>query len=159
MSSQVAQDTRPVPHRRERGAALVIGLILLLVLTILAVSGVVTSTVELREVGDQQEQESAFQAADSAIERAMSGTALSTSADTVVARQPVDAVNDPDGPELEFTVRYRGESPIIGGGSSLTSGLQAYHFEAEASGFAPGGAVSEHEQGFYIVGPGGGGGF
>ncbi|HET8692290.1 MAG TPA: PilX N-terminal domain-containing pilus assembly protein, partial [Steroidobacteraceae bacterium] len=54
--------------RRQQGAALVIGLVLLLVLTILAVSGVFTSTMELRMVGNTQNQERAFQAAEVAIE-------------------------------------------------------------------------------------------
>lgn len=157
--TQVVQSTDRLIPRHERGAALVIGLILLLVLTILAVSGVVTSTLELRQVGNQQQQESAFQAADTAIERAMSSAVLSTSAATVVARQPVDPVNDPNGPEFEFNVHYTGEAPLLGGGSSLTSGLRAYHFEVAASGYGPAGAVSDHQQGFYIVGPGGGGGF
>lgn len=142
----------------QRGAALIIGLILLLVLTVLAVSGVVTSTLELRQAGNQQQQEKAFQAADTAVERAMNVT-VSTSTPTVVAREPVDAASDPDGPELEFTLHYAGASPALGGGSSLTSSLQAYHFEIDATGFAPGGAVSDHQQGFYIIGPGGTGGF
>lgn len=142
---------------RQRGAALVVGLILLLVLTVLAVSGVVTSTLELRQVGNQQLQEAAFQAADTAIERAMSGTPLSTSAPVVVGPVPVDPVNDPDGPQLGFTLRYTGESPVLGGGSSLTTGLRAYHFEIDATGTAAGGAISDHQQGFFVVGPGAGG--
>lgn len=146
-------------RRHERGAALIIGLILLLVLTVLAISGVVTSTLEVRQASNQQQQENAFQAADTAIERAMSGSVLSTSAPTPGPLQAVDPVNDPNGPKFQFTVTYRGESPMIGGGSSLSSGLQAYHFEVATTGFAAGGAVSDHEQGFYIVGPGGGGGF
>ena len=47
---------------RQRGAALVVGLVLLVVLTILAVSGVFTSTMELRMVRNTQSQERAFQA-------------------------------------------------------------------------------------------------
>ena len=50
--------------QRQQGAALVVGLILLLVLTILAVSGVFTSTMELRMVRNTQSQERAFQAAE-----------------------------------------------------------------------------------------------
>ena len=66
--------------RRQQGAALVIGLILLVVLTILAVSGVFTSTMELRMVRNTQSQERAFQAAEVAVEDALANPVLSTSA-------------------------------------------------------------------------------
>ncbi len=65
---------------RQQGAALVIGLILLVVLTILAVSGVFTSTMELRMVRNTQSQERAFQAAEVAIEDALANPVISTSA-------------------------------------------------------------------------------
>ena len=65
--------------QRQQGAALVIGLILLLVLTILAVSGVFTSTMELRMVRNNQSQERSFQAAEVAIEDALANPVLSTS--------------------------------------------------------------------------------
>jgi hypothetical protein len=63
------------PHRQQ-GAALVIGLILLVVLTILAVSGVFTSTMELRMVRNTQSQEHAFQAAEVAVEDALANPVL-----------------------------------------------------------------------------------
>ena len=61
---------------RQEGAALVVGLVLLLVLTILAVSGVFTSTLELRMVRNSQSQERAFQAAEFGIEDALGNPAL-----------------------------------------------------------------------------------
>ena len=57
--------------RRETGAALVVGLILLLVLTLLAISGMTTASLELQMAGNAQYQERAFQRADAGVEQAM----------------------------------------------------------------------------------------
>jgi type IV pilus assembly protein PilX len=142
--------------QRQQGAALIVGLILLLVLTILAVSGVLTSTLELRMVGNQQQQERAFQAADTAIEIAIASATFSTTGEFVVAPTPVDAA-DPDGDQYEYVLRFESESslPTVPTGYSLGSGFQAYHFAVDSEGTSSGGANSEHHQGFYIVGPGG----
>ncbi|HLG52828.1 MAG TPA: PilX N-terminal domain-containing pilus assembly protein [Steroidobacteraceae bacterium] len=146
----------PFAAQREQGAALIVGLILLLVLTILAVSGVLTSTLELRMVGNQQQQERAFQAADTAIEIAIASATFSTTGEVVVAPTPVDAT-DPDGDQYEYVLRFESESslPTVPTGYSLGSGFQAYHFAVDSVGTSSGGANSEHAQGFYIVGPGG----
>ena len=47
-------------HARQRGAALVIGLILLLVLTLLAVTGMNTASTELIMAGNEQYRQNAF---------------------------------------------------------------------------------------------------
>lgn len=149
-----ARPTRHVNVARQQGAALVIGLILLLVLTILAVSGVVTSTLELRMVGNQQQQERAFQAAEVAVEEALANPVLSTTTEEI---QAPTAVPDAPGDEFEFRLQFAGESPIGSGltGYSIGSGFTAYHFAVDATGTSTGGAVSRHVQGFYIIGPGG----
>jgi hypothetical protein len=54
-----------------RGAALVVGLVLLLILTLLAISGMNTATTELVMAGNEMYQENAFQAAETGIERTM----------------------------------------------------------------------------------------
>lgn len=56
---------------RQRGAALVIGLVLLLVLTLLAVSGMNSASVELIMAGNEQYRQNAFQASEAGIEDAM----------------------------------------------------------------------------------------
>jgi type IV pilus assembly protein PilX len=144
-----------IPCRpRQQGAALVVGLILLLVLTILAVSGVVTSTFELRNVANQQQQERAFQAAEVAVERALTTAVATTSTPTVVARTPVDP-DAADTDEFEYTLRPVGEfNPPTSAPSSAVSagvGLSAFHFQVDATGHAPGDAQSEHTQGFYVI--------
>src|SRR5258706_12208249 len=55
----------------ERGAALVIGLILLLMLTLLAVSGMNSASLEFIMAGNEQYRANAFQAAEAGIEQSM----------------------------------------------------------------------------------------
>jgi type IV pilus assembly protein PilX len=141
-------ERRP-PSRGERGAALVIGLILLLVLTILAVSGVMSSTLELRMVGNQQQQERAFQAAELAIEQAMTDAMLTETPQI----QPVTTVPGSTD-EYEYAIRKTGQTGAPPG-FSLDAGFASHHFAVTASGYSSGGAESTHTQGFYVVGPGG----
>lgn len=56
---------------RQRGAALIIGLLLLLVLTLLAVSGMRSASEELIMAGNEQYRQNAFQSAEAGIERAI----------------------------------------------------------------------------------------
>lgn len=138
---------------RQQGAALVIGLILLLVLTILAVSGVFTSTMELRMVRNNQNQEHAFQAAEVAIEDALANPVLSTSAPFNQAE--IDVPNSP-GDRYSYGMQFVGQSPLGTGmtGYSIGSAFQSYHFQVDAAGVGPDNATAAHTQSFYIVGPG-----
>lgn len=55
---------------RQRGAALIVGLVLMMVMTVLAVSTMSTSSLELTMAGNAQYKESAFQLAESGIANA-----------------------------------------------------------------------------------------
>jgi hypothetical protein len=59
-------------------AALVVGLVLLMILTLLAISGMNTSTLELQMAGNFQFSQNAFQAAEIGLQRAMSGGKFAT---------------------------------------------------------------------------------
>jgi type IV pilus assembly protein PilX len=138
---------------RQQGAALVVGLILLVVLTILAVSGVLTSTMELRMVRNSQNQEHAFQAAEVGIEDALGNPVLSTStpfnqADTAVPNSPGD--------RYSYTLEFAGQTPLGTGttGYSIGTAFQSYHFEVVSTGTGPDNALADHTQSFYVVGPG-----
>ncbi|GMU75912.1 MAG: hypothetical protein AMXMBFR45_14030 [Gammaproteobacteria bacterium] len=54
-------------HRQQRGAALIVGLVMLMVLTVLAISAMRTATLDLVMAGNAQLRENAFQLADSGI--------------------------------------------------------------------------------------------
>jgi type IV pilus assembly protein PilX len=139
--------------QRQQGAALVIGLILLLVLTILAVSGVFTSTMELRMVRNNQSQERSFQAAEVAIEDALANPVLSTS---VPFNQATIAVPNSPGDTYSYGLQFVGQAPLGTGmtGYSIGSSFQTYHFQVDSTGNGPDNAVSNHTQSFYVVGPG-----
>jgi type IV pilus assembly protein PilX len=139
--------------RRQQGAALVVGLILLVVLTILAVSGVFTSTLELRMVRNTQSQERAFQASEVAVEDALANPVLSTS---TVFNQPTTAVPSSPGDTYSYQLQFVGQTPLGTGmtGYSIGSAFLSYHFQVDATGNGPDGAVSNHTQSFYVIGPG-----
>jgi len=139
--------------RRQQGAALVVGLVLLVVLTILAVSGVFTSTLELRMVRNTQSQERAFQAAEVAIEQALANPGLSTSVPEVQATTP-----NPDAPDdtYSYTLAHTcvsAPSSALEGYEIGPTGFSAWHFEVAARGNGPDNAIADHVQGFLIIGP------
>jgi len=144
--------------RREDGAALVIGLLLLLILTILAISGMTTATLELQMAGNMQYKERAFQAAETGIEQAIATATFSTVTPHATATPqdvaPADASNDDTYEfEMEFD-QQTGTTIVPGGGFSLGTGFQAYHFNIESTGRSERGAEATHQQSVYIIGPG-----
>ena len=163
-------------RRAQRGAALVVGLILLLVLTLLAISGMTTASLELKMAGNDQYQERAFQMADAGIEQAIQAGIYNTNV-TTGTYDKTDPLNpkpvrgqgrqiqncpEPASPtaaeQCEYFIRFdenTGVSAVPGGGFSLGTGFQAYHFEVDSFGVSNRGAASEHQQSFYVVGPGG----
>lgn len=143
----------------ERGAALVTALFLMLILTLLGITGIVTATLELQMAGNAQYQERAFEAAEHAIEQAMVSPDLSTANTLTDPGVPLCAGScetPGTGDSYDYEVYYdtsAGGTPVVGGGYSLGSGLEAYHFVVESEGESARGARSEHTQSFYILGP------
>jgi type IV pilus assembly protein PilX len=139
---------------RQGGAALIVGLILLLVLTILAVSGVMTSNMELRMVRNAQSQERAFQTAEVAIEDALANSLLSTSVPVV---QPPMANPNLPADRYQYRLQSVGQAALGAGmtGYSLGTSFTAYHFQVDATATGPDNALAQHTQSFYIIGPGG----
>ena len=144
---------------RQQGAALVTALLLLIVLTILGISGIVTATLELQMAGNTQYQERAFQAAEHAIEVAMISPDLATSSTMTSPGKPdcsPGCTVPGTGDAFDYSVYYdetAGGTPVIGGGYTIGVGLEAYHFVVESAGESARGAASEHLQSFYILGP------
>lgn len=149
----------PVVRKVQSGAALVIGLLLLLVLTVLAITGITTATLELQMAGNQQYQERAFQAAETAIEQAIETATFNTTVPYTVTEQRVSASDTDNEDTYSFTMEFDSETGatlVPGGGYSLGTGFQAYHFDIAAEGRSERGARSEHVQSVYVIGPGGG---
>lgn len=144
-------------HKAQRGAALVIGLILLMVLTLLAVSSMNTSSLELQMAGNTQFSQNAFQAAETGIEQAMRSGVYNTNVVNTVATTPV-----PGTAADKYTTRTAfdantGVTPVPSGGFSLGTGtgFQAYHFDIQSTGTSSRQASAVNNQSFYVVGPSG----
>lgn len=138
---------------RQHGAALVVGLILLLVLTILAISTMGTSTTEVVMAQNARFSANAFQAAETAIDTAIVSGTWNTNNPVVVA--PVAA---PGGvSQLEYDITYDQATAVPTGGFSMGAGtgFLAYHFDITSIGTSTRNATSTHAQSFYVVGPGG----
>ena len=131
--------------QRQRGAALIIGLLLLLVLTLLAVSGMNSASVELVMAGNEQYQKSAFQAAETGIEQTLNGNLLVPgSPQLTVAATPM--VNSP-GDTYSYTI----DSDLGGLGLPLSdnNGSQfiSYHFTVRGTGLSARNSRAIHTQG------------
>jgi hypothetical protein len=144
---------------RQQGAALVVGLILLVVVTVLAISGMNTATTELAIARNNQNYENAFQAAETGIETALSQGRFDTLANTTL-QQDIN-VND----DVRAVIAFDTSTLVPDRAFSLGvgSGIAAYHFTAtstaESRRAGVGGpqtdrdASAVHTQAFYVVGP------
>ncbi len=141
---------------RQNGAALVVGLILMVVITILAISGMSTATTELAMARNDQSYENAFQAAETGLETALAQGRFNTLVNVNLVQNigTYDSVTAIINFEDTTLVPDRAFSMGVG------SGIAAYHFNAVAtaeSKFDPGGtdrdASAIHTQAFYVVGP------
>lgn len=142
-------------RRAETGAALVVGLLLLLVLTLLAISGMSTSTLELQMAGNQQYAERSFQAAEIGIEQAFHSGEYNTSKTTPIAPTVVKT-GQPD--QYTTTTTFdpaTGVTAVPSGGFSMGvgTGFSAYHFNITSTGNSARDAQSVNVQSFYVVGP------
>ena len=134
--------------RRQRGAALVVGLILLLVLTLLAVSGMNTASVELVMAGNEQYRQQAFQAGGAGMEHALSTLASvpQTATPTVVSDQAV-----PGKTSDTYTISslYMGDDLDLPGFSA--GKFIGFHYEITSTGHSARGAQSQQVQGAFVI--------
>jgi type IV pilus assembly protein PilX len=148
-----------INHRnKQRGAVLVISLLLLVVITTLAISGMNTATTELAMARNDQNYEYAFQAAETGLENAMAQGSFDTLVETDLGQNYINT-ND----EVVAKVRFEDTTLVPDRAFSLGvgSGVAAYHFLATAeakSKRAPGSTTDRdssalHTQAFYVVGP------
>jgi type IV pilus assembly protein PilX len=147
---------RPMIDRRsQHGAALIVGLLLLVVITILAVSGMNTATTELAMARNDQTYENVFQAAESGLENALAQNSFNSAATVVIALPPTTYET------VTATIRFEDTTLVPDRAFSLGagSGISAYHFNATSqadyviSAGNDRNASAVHTQAFYIVGP------
>jgi type IV pilus assembly protein PilX len=127
----------------QTGATLIVGLVLLLVLTVVGVSGMNTATMEITMAANTQFQQDAFQQAENAIDIAIGTRAYSTA-----APRAINWIGNPDLDRRAVTAfRLNMNAPGNSSGE-----LSAFHFDIQAIGRGPRNALAEHSQSFYVVG-------
>ena len=161
--------------RPQSGAALLIGLALLGLLTVLGIAGMQAAAVELLMAGNEQARQRAFEAAEAGIEQALAATAFDVDPDAAATAYddpaaiepmplpghgtPIEGCDgDPGQPQVhcEYFVRFdQAAGAVLMPGMDPAAGLRAYHFVVDSAGVAARGARSEHVQSFHVVGPAG----
>lgn len=145
--SKNACSSQGMPRADERGAALIVGLILMLALTVLGISGMNMATLELTMANNMQSQQLAFQRAETGIDRAITMPANPGT--------PPDFTVDVDGDgnaDIDATTRFEGNT-LVPDGSGWSTDVTAYHFDTVSVGRGPRNAISTHNQSYYIIGP------
>lgn len=137
--------------RSQSGAALVVGLILMLVLTVLGVSGMTVSVFGLTMASNAQFQQGTFQAAENGIDFTIENANLNTT-----ATQNFSPAYSDDNYAADTEMTWQGTTPYLHASFSVgedEGSVAAYHFDVVSTGTGPDGARSVHTQSFYIAGP------
>lgn len=151
------KQTQITSPKKQQGAALVVGLMLLVVITVLAISGMNTATTELALVRNDQASETAFQAAETGLATALSQGQFATAGATAMTQTPTS------NQQIATTIQFEDSTMVPDRAFSLGvgSGIAAYHFLATSEADFlrdPGNPTDRdssatHTQAFYIVGP------
>ena len=150
---------------RQSGAALVIGLVLLMALTLFAVSGMTVSTLDLRMADNAARSQQAFEAAESAVRAEIfEGQRLSLTGtevrDDIVRQNNAYAYNPPEANSNDPLATVSVDTVFrdvmaAPSGFEFDVGMRAYHFEVRAAATTPAGdARSNQTAGFYVLAPG-----
>ncbi len=133
---------------RQRGAALVVGLLLMVILTLLAISGMNTASVELVMAGNEQYRQKAFQASSTGIEEALTllATVPQTSTPTTVT---ADVPNADAGDKYTTDSLYMGDDLNVPGFSA--GKFVAFHYQITSTGTSARNASSRQQQGAFVI--------
>lgn len=137
----------------QRGAVLIISLVLLMVLTILAISTMRTASLGLLMAGNTQYRQNAWQLAQTGIDAVLRGGDPATTATCDIATADAPVVVDALGGSYTTTVCYRGESIALGNSATR---VPTFNYEALADGSTEQrGARARLVQGFAVTGASG----
>lgn len=131
----------------QRGAVLVISLILLIVLTLLGLTTMNTSTLQEKMASNSQEAVRAFQAAESGI-----SAAFSNAGNFNLSTQKTGGDDVPDGARYDFISDYIGSSVPPRGSKWDAEYFSFYHFNIASSGEGHAGSATVVNAGVYVVG-------
>lgn len=148
---------------RQRGAALIVGLILLMVMTLLGITGMGRAILDMQMADNARQAQFAFQAAQSAIDREMLDPVPITVDDALLPGTVVRTLDPPysypadvDPPTATATAVtvYQAESDLAPGGGWEAGTMRALHFAVATRGTSVArGARSQQEAGFYVMAP------
>jgi type IV pilus assembly protein PilX len=147
---------RAARARHQGGAALVVGMILLMVLTLLAISGMNSATLELQMAGNTQYSENAFQAAETGVEEALREARVNGTNTSNVDPWKTEVVAGTTSDHYKIITLHNpdnGVTKVPAGGFSMGvgKGFSAYHFDVTSTGTSSRSSTQTHVQGFYIV--------
>jgi type IV pilus assembly protein PilX len=137
--------------RKQRGAALVIGLLMLLILTMLAISGMNSASVEFIMAGNEQYHQNAFQAAETGIAQAMATGTYNPgnpAIQTVAASVP-SSTTDAYSAAISRQLNGAPQSALMWVGTITNSA--AYHFEILSTGNSVRNSLANNTQGVVII--------
>lgn len=144
-------------HSKQRGAALIMGLILLVVITLLAVVGMNIANNELASATSEQVRLRAFNAAETGIEARMqtlredatTSSTPDTRAAEVVENSPLNTATDAGADTFATVTQYRGEGNMLSRYSAGT--FVGFHYSVESTGRSVRNAESVHTAGAFII--------
>jgi type IV pilus assembly protein PilX len=134
--------------REQNGAALVIGLLLLTVITLLAITGMNSASTELVMAGNEQYRTSAFEASEAGIEQALSTLQL-VPLDGTPRNVPATLLPGSTTDRYATTTTHMGVVNIVSGASM--NKFIAHYFEINSVGTSARNAQSVHAQGAYYL--------
>jgi len=134
---------------RQQGAALVIGLILLMVLTLLAVSSMSTASLEFIMAGNEQYRSNAFQAAEAGIEQSLVQGVFNPDA----APQALNGNNTANDAWASVINLPLGNVPQPALWGNSCNSFSTYHFEVVSTGSSARGATAVNTQGIAFFAP------
>ena len=151
--------------KKQSGAILVVGLVLLLVLTVLGISTMSTASLELSMSGNDQFAENAFQLAETGIDVAFANLNAGVGVPPPLNPGICPPFNAPVadaqmGGSVSTRLCFSGDIPDLSGSSSIGK-IRQYHYQVDSQAVAFGGANTQngasslHQQGLFIQGPDG----
>jgi type IV pilus assembly protein PilX len=131
---------------RQRGAALIIGLMMLVVITLLAVTAVNTASTELVMAGNEQFRERAFQAADAGVERAVA--TIDSVPQTATPTTGTGTIASLSGDSFSISTVFTGyEANVANAGEDFV----AVHYRITSTGTSLRNASAVIQQGAYVL--------
>ena len=132
-------------HRKHRGTVLVIALVLLLIITLLATTGMAMSTAEFVMAGNEQFHRKAIDAASAGVETVIARL----SAESPEQRASIEAVGSTAAGDYLADVRSAGEESSLSGFSA--DKFIGLHFDIDSTGGSARNATDTQVQGVLVI--------